>query len=389
MKKNKKILKYRRVVITLATFFLLYIVFTVDIFSVSYTKQTASVVDGVNTTEKEKKEVKTLKPKLVLDIALYDKKMEELANNFVLGTSTTASTSKVNLIATSTATSIATTSIPVKKPHLWPAKAAYPKAGAILPFNRIVAYYGNFYSTKMGVLGEYSEEIMLQKLIKEVERWTLADPDTPAIPAIHYIVTTAQGSAGADGMYRARMPKEHIERAIAIAEKIHGITFLDIQVGLSNLQAEIPVLKEYLTLPNVHLGIDPEFSMKTGKKPGSVIGTMDAADINFAVQYLANIVKENDLPPKILVVHRFTDRMVTNAPLIQTVPEVQIVIDMDGWGASSHKKKAYLDVIYDEPVQFAGLKLFYKNDLRAPSTGMLTTTEVLKLKPRPIYIQYQ
>src|SRR3989344_1799803 len=31
----------------------------------------------------------------------------------------------------------------------WPVKAVYPNAGAILPFNRIIAYYGNLYSKKM------------------------------------------------------------------------------------------------------------------------------------------------------------------------------------------------------------------------------------------------
>jgi len=40
-------------------------------------------------------------------------------------------------------------------------------------------------------------------------------------------------------------------------------------------------------------------------------------------------------------------------------------------------------------VQFTGIKLFYKNDLKPPSTGMLTTTQVLNLTPAPIYIQYQ
>lgn len=35
----------------------------------------------------------------------------------------------------------------------WPVKYGYPLPGAIFPFNRVVAYYGNFYSKKMGVLG--------------------------------------------------------------------------------------------------------------------------------------------------------------------------------------------------------------------------------------------
>src|SRR5688500_8350026 len=58
------------------------------------------------------------------DTILYSKKMQELANG--------------------------------DKSGRWPVKASYPARGALLPFNRIVAYYGNFYSTGMGVLGEYS-----------------------------------------------------------------------------------------------------------------------------------------------------------------------------------------------------------------------------------------
>jgi hypothetical protein len=38
----------------------------------------------------------------------------------------------------------------------WPVKdAPYPLAGAILPFNRVVAYYGNLYSKRMGALGNF------------------------------------------------------------------------------------------------------------------------------------------------------------------------------------------------------------------------------------------
>ena len=116
---------------------------------------------------------------------------------------------------------------------------------------------------------------------------------------------------------------------------------------------------------------------------------MDASEINQAAKILADIIKENNLPPKILIVHRFTEGMVTNYKNIQPLPEVQIVIEMDGWGSPELKKAMYGHVIYTEPVQFSGIKLFYKNDLRAPSTRMLTPEEILNLRPRPSYIQYQ
>jgi len=57
----------------------------------------------------------------------------------------------------------------------WPAKMPYPLAGAIFPFHRIVAFYGNLYSKKMGILGELPKKEMLKKLKQEVGRWQAAD----------------------------------------------------------------------------------------------------------------------------------------------------------------------------------------------------------------------
>jgi hypothetical protein len=271
----------------------------------------------------------------------------------------------------------------------WKFSGLYPKVGAILPFKRVIAYYGNFYSTKMGILGELPKNQMFARLKQEVNAWQKADTSTPVIPALHYIVTTAQGSPGSSGKYRLRMPDSEIDKVIAMAKEINAIVFLDIQVGLSSLREEIPVIEKYLKLPSVHLGIDPEFSMKGGQKPGSVIGSFNAADINYAAGYLANLVKKYDLPPKILVVHRFTQGMVKDYKQIKILPEVQYVIDMDGWGSPAKKINTYKLFAYKEPVQFTGFKLFYKNDLKESPYRLLTINELLALKPIPLYIQYQ
>jgi hypothetical protein len=274
--------------------------------------------------------------------------------------------------------------------RLWPAKAVLPLAGALLPFNRIVAYYGNFYSKGMGVLGEYPEAQVLQMLASTTARWQAADPSTPVIPAIDYIAVTAQGSAGSDGKYRFRMPDDQIQKALDMAAQIHGIVFLDVQVGLSNVQTEVPLLRKYLMMPQVHLSLDPEFAMQTsGRAPGTVIGTMSAADINFAANYLAALVTEYNLPPKILVIHRFTEDMVTSYRLIKPLPQVQVVMDMDGWGYPAKKINTYTYIVAAEPVQFTGFKLFYKADLQPPSMRLMTPSEVLNLIPAPSYIQYQ
>lgn len=317
------------------------------------------------TSELKKEEQKPARP--ILDVADFDERINILAH-----------------IQTNTSTSTASTT-----PALWPAKAVRPLGGALLPFNRILAYYGNFYSKQMGILGEFEPHEVLEKLKTEQVRWELADPYTPVLPAIEYIAVTAQESAGEDGKYRLRMPFSQIDQALEMAGEINGIVILDLQVGLSTLQVEVPLLEKYLNLSQVHLAIDPEFDMKSGAKPGTVIGTVDAGDINYVSNYLASLVKEGGIPPKILIVHRFTKAMVTNYKNIQTLPEVQIVMNMDGWGAPSMKERSYLDYIYDEPVQFTGLKIFYKNDLKNGSSGLMSLQEVMDLMPRPIYIQYQ
>ena len=273
--------------------------------------------------------------------------------------------------------------------YLWPVNTPYPNAGALLPFNRILAYYGNFYSKGMGVLGEYPEAQVLQMLASTTAQWHAADPHTPIIPAIDYIAVTAQGSAGADGKYRLEMPDSQIDHALAMAAKVNGIVILDVQVGLSTVAAELPSLDKYLKMPQVHLALDPEFAMHGSEAPGTVIGTMDAKDINYASNYLANLVRTYNLPPKILIVHRFTEDMVTHARLITPLPEVQLVMDMDGWGSQAKKIGTYNAVIYLEPVEFTGFKIFYKNDIKPPSTGLLSPQEVLKLTPSPSFIQYQ
>jgi hypothetical protein len=272
---------------------------------------------------------------------------------------------------------------------LWPVKGVASAPGALLPSHRIVAYYGNPLSKKMGVLGEYPKEQMLSMLDKEVVRWAKADPSHPVIPALHMVVTVAQGDPGKNGLYRLQMRDSLVNELYSWAKSRKGVFFVDVQVGMSTLQAEIPRLGPILSNPDVHLAVDPEFSMKpSGAKPSTKIGTLDASDINWAVNFLDSIVRKNNLPPKILIVHRFTRKMVTNASAIKPTPHVQVVMDMDGWGPPWLKFDSYHDYIKKEPVQFTGFKLFYHNDTKS-GAALLTPAEVLRLNPKPLYIQYQ
>ncbi len=266
----------------------------------------------------------------------------------------------------------------------WPVKIPEPLPGAILPYKRIVAFYGNPLEKKMGVLGEYPKDVMLAKLDTAVRWWAKADPSHPVQPALHLVVMVAQGAPGKNGLYRLQMRDTMIKEVHSWAKSKNGLFFIDVQVGQSTVEAEVPRFAQFLEQPDVHLAIDPEFAMKpSGKVPGTKIGTMDAHDVNWAVHYLDSLVRARNLPPKILVVHRFTRSMVTNAKDIRFTPHVQVVMDMDGWGPPWLKFDSYHDYVKAEPVEFTGFKLFFHNDTKK-GDPLLTPQEVLRLWPRPL-----
>ncbi len=270
---------------------------------------------------------------------------------------------------------------------LWPVKTAPPLPGSILPAKRVLAYYGNPLSKRMGILGEFETSDMLAKLERDAAEWTRLDPAHPVQPALHLIAMVANPDPGPSGKYRTRMDSALIEKVYGWAKSKNALLFVDLQVGQSTLEQELPWIEKFLMRPDVHLGIDPEFSMKTsGAVPGRRIGTYDAADINYAIRFLANLVDKHKLPPKMLVVHRFTPKGVTNARNIKLDPKVQVVMHMDGFGSPSLKRDTYYRDIKREPVQFTGWKQFTKAKNDKPPTSR---EEILRLWPAPLYIQVQ
>ena len=133
----------------------------------------------------------------------------------------------------------------------------------------------------MGALGKWKKQEMMQRLMQEVKEWNEADTVIKSIPALHYICVVAQGTAGKDGKWRYRMPHGQIDTVIKWAKEINAIVFIDVQSAFSTLGVEVPLLEKYLSMPNVHLGVDPEFNLAyKQKRPGSVVGSIDAKEVN-------------------------------------------------------------------------------------------------------------
>lgn len=270
----------------------------------------------------------------------------------------------------------ARSSPPISRPAVLP--------GAVLPNRRIVSYYGNTLSKQMGILGEIPEQEMLQRLKQQADAYAKADPSKPVQAALEFIAIVAQEGAGADGMYRLKMDTDVIEEVAQWAEANNMLLILDIQIGWSKIGPEIRSLMPFLRRPYVHLALDPEFAMRPGELPGEAIGTHDAADVNEAIDILSEVVAAENLPPKMLIVHRFTERMLTNYRDIKGDPRVQVVIVMDGFGGPHLKTDHYNAYVSNQPVQYGGFKLFYKQD-----KPLMTPTEVVDLDPSPDLIIYQ
>ncbi|HEV2126354.1 MAG TPA: hypothetical protein VGW38_26655, partial [Chloroflexota bacterium] len=236
-------------------------------------------------------------------------------------------------------------------------------AGALLPGHRIVAYYGNPRSAAMGILGELPPEQMLDSLEAQAQAYAALDPTTPVQPALELVAVVAQAHPGADGLYRGRMSDAEIDQVAQWAQSRSYPLILDVQPGLSSFQAEVEALWPFLARPYVHLALDPEWAMAPGQVPGQTFGSVDASTVNAVIQTLADIVAEHNLPPKVLIVHRFTVDMLTNDWQIQPHPNVQVVIVMDGVGGQGAKVSKYDALIRGQPVGFPGIKLFYTEDV--------------------------
>ena len=116
------------------------------------------------------------------------------------------------------------------------------------------------------------------------------------------------------------------------------------------------------------------------------IGTVDAEEINEVVAWLAGVVREESLPQKLLIVHQFRFSMITNRELIETPPELAVVIQMDGQGSLGAKYNTWnvLTKGTEERGFRWGWKNFYDED--SPTA---TPEQVLELTPVPVFVSFQ
>jgi hypothetical protein len=262
-------------------------------------------------------------------------------------------------------------------------RPAPPVVKPVLSDHLLVTWYGNPRTPRMGVLGRYKGADLAVRLRKQADAY--AGLTTKKIlAAYHLVAVIAQPSAWRDKMWRRRETHATIGALLDQARANKFRLVLDVQPGRSTVRAELEYLRPYLEEPEVYLALDPEFAMRDGETPGRRIGRMSARDVNEAIDFLDAIVRERQLPPKVLIVHQFTFNMLRDKENIRDSPLVDVVLDVDGLGDRPLKRANYGAVMRQRPLEFAGIKLFYKED-----TNLFAAADVMTLRPEPAVIIYQ
>jgi hypothetical protein len=276
---------------------------------------------------------------------------------------------------------------PTSEPTATPESTPPPPVeveGSLFPDHRIIAYYGHPSTPLMGILGEYSKEELLQVLMEQVAEYEAADPDTTVIPAFELIATVAQPEPQSDGTYLLYTGDPWIQEYVDFTAENNMLLFLDLQIGHSTIRDQLGLIWHWLQYPHVHVAIDPEFATGPTHPPGTIIGGVDAGHVNIAIEALSELVIQNDLPPKILILHQFTEQMIRNKEDIRLQPGVDFVLHMDGWGYTEAKVANYHHFVRDQLIQWGGFKIFYRQDI-----PVMTAEEVLSMEPPPLFISYQ
>jgi hypothetical protein len=254
----------------------------------------------------------------------------------------------------------------------------------LLPNYRILSYYGFPGNELMGILGEHDMDTLLAILQDQLVEYEAVDSSRPWKLAFEVIASVAQNHPGDDGMYIAYTDGEVIQQYVDFTAANDLLLILDVQFGYKTVSEEIEAVREWLSYPHVHLAIDPEFSVNEGEVPGQVLGQIDASDVRVAQETLAEIVRSEGIPPKLLVVHQFNLHSITNRDQIEQIPDVQYVLEIDGWGPPEDKLATYAVVGGDVPHEFYGFKLWYQQDV-----PLMTPAEVMALSPAPDIVIYQ
>lgn len=256
----------------------------------------------------------------------------------------------------------------------------------VLAGKRYIALYGHPGSTRLGALGEQGPQASVDRAVGLASEYAQLDPAAVTVPTFEIITTVADSAAGADGDYSSESTIEHLRPYVDAAARVGLYVVLDLQPGLADFLSQAKLYEELLLLPHVGLALDPEWRLKPGERHLKQIGRVGADEVNAVGDWLATLVRDNDLPQKMLLLHQFRTFMLEDRErIVSDRDELAVITQMDGHGPPSTKLDTWNVLRPNAPAGMTfGWKNFYDED--AP---MLTPAGTLAVAPTPVFISYQ
>lgn len=279
--------------------------------------------------------------------------------------------------------SVESTKAPEKTNIVRPAPGPYP---SMFEKNIVVAYYGNPHSTRMGILGEGPLGEIGPKLKAMSAEYDAANGDDGVISAFHLIYGTVHADADV-----GILSDDKVLEFIQYGMRNNIIVVLDHQLGKYSVEHSMKRMLPWLQYPNVHLAIDPEWSTTN---PGKEIGSIPASDVNLAMKMMQDYLVEHKIKQrKMLMVHQFHYRMITNRETVDPKPfdRVDLIHNADGFGLRTVKLDTYRFIARMDNMPLKGFKLFFPKSWKTEGFDkpLMSPAEVMGLNPRPIFINYQ
>lgn len=258
--------------------------------------------------------------------------------------------------------------------------------GLVFPGRRMIALYGHPSGPALGMMGEQPPAEAVARVEEYVAQYQEFS-DEPVIPAFEVIATVASEFPGEDGDFSNEFPVEYLRPYVDAIIEAGGYAVLDLQPGRASFLEQAKLYEELLKLPNVGLALDPEWKIGPDEQPMQRVGSAEAAEINEVSQWLADLVAENELPQKAMILHQFQLQMLRDREQIDTShPELAFVLHADGHGVPGEKFATWdaLRQGLDDDDYFMAWKNFIDEDFPT-----FTPEQTYEVNPRPWFVSYQ
>lgn len=251
---------------------------------------------------------------------------------------------------------------------------------------RYIALYGSPVTPALGVLGEQGTDETITLAASYAAEYDDLTEDT-VVPALEIIVTVASGSAGDDGNYSNEWPSDTFLPLIEAAAEAGQYVVLDFQPGRTPFLEQVQQYEDLLAYPNVGIALDPEWRLSDDQVHLQQIGSVGIDEVNEVVGYLADLVQERLLPQKVIVLHQFQLRMITDRQDLDTSrSEVALLIHADGLGTQGAKQATWRTLHENAP---EGIGWGWKNFIDEDEPMLSPKETYADVDPVPDFVSYQ